>query len=68
MILTETTLNILSSRRNQITKTIDVIDLNGMKKVNISSDAEGNMVFKGGLEVMGTFDEGKCLKLNFKSG
>jgi len=67
MILTSTTLNILTSRRNQVTKTIDVIDLNQLKKIDLSTDKEGNMSYKGGLEIMGTFDEGKCIKLNFKS-
>jgi len=43
-VLTQNSLNILTSRRNQITKTLDVIDLNGMKKINQDSDAEGNLV------------------------
>lgn len=43
-VLTSRSINILSSRRNMITKTIDVIDLNNMDKVKIEADAEGNFV------------------------
>jgi len=53
-IMTPTTLNIISSRRNVITKTIDVIDLNLMNKIKIDNDPQGNMVYNGGLKSMGT--------------
>jgi len=43
-VLTSRSINILSSRRNMITKTIDVIDLNNMDKVKIDADADGNYV------------------------
>lgn len=48
-VLTSTTLNLLSSRRNQITKTVDVIDLNGVKDIT-TRDNGGEMVFTGGVE------------------
>jgi len=67
MVLTTTTLNILTSRRNQITKTIDVFDLRSIKPINKSVSKDGDEVYKGGLEVMGMFDEGKCIKLSFRS-
>lgn len=43
-VMTSSTINILSSRRNMITKTIDVIDLNTMDKIKLDVDGEGNMV------------------------
>jgi len=43
-VMTSSTINILSSRRNMITKTIDVIDLNTMDKIKLDMDQEGNMV------------------------
>jgi hypothetical protein len=43
MVLTNTTLNILSSRRNQITKTIDVIDIRGLAPISVNKDTEGNL-------------------------
>jgi len=43
-VMTSSTINILSSRRNMITKTIDVIDLNTMDKIKLDVDQEGNMV------------------------
>lgn len=67
-VLTSRSINILSSRRNMITKTIDVIDLNNMDKVTMDSDEDGNMVYKGGLQSMGVFDEGKCFQLLLKAG
>jgi len=67
-VLTSRSINILSSRRNMITKTIDVIDLNNMDKVTMDSDEDGNMVYKGGLQSMGVFDEGKCFQLVLKAG
>lgn len=68
MVLTQNSLNILSSRRNQITKTLDVIDLNGINRITQDSDAEGNLVYRGGIDYMGDFDEGKCIKLKLKNG
>jgi len=40
--MTQNTINILSSRRNQITKTIDVVDLNIINDINISTDGSDN--------------------------
>ena len=42
-VMTATTINILSSRRNMITKTLDVIDLNSIDKVKMDFDEEGNL-------------------------
>lgn len=44
MVMTSNTINILSSRRNMITKTVDVIDLNVVDKIKITPDQDGNMV------------------------
>lgn len=44
MVLTQNTLNILTSRRNQITKTLDVLDLNGVQDIKQDADADGNLV------------------------
>lgn len=51
--MTQTTLNILTSRRNQITKTVDVVDFNGLEAVKQDSDDQGNVVFRGGVDYMG---------------
>jgi len=66
-VLTTTTLNILSSRRNMITQTVSVIDLNIIDKISLIND-NGTESYKGGLEIMGDFDEGKCFKLNLNDG
>jgi len=42
-VMTSTTINILTSRRNMITKTIDVIDLNVVDKIKLEADKDGNM-------------------------
>lgn len=63
-----TTLNILTSRRNQITKTVDVLDIFNINPVSQIITKQGDLTFKGGIENLGTFDEGKCIKLNFKNG
>jgi len=62
------TLNILTSRRNQITRTIDVIDLMNVNPINETIDKQGELQYKGGLEMLGNFDEGKCIKLNMRNG
>jgi len=67
-VLTQNSLNILSSRRNQITKTEDVLDLNAVMEIKQATDAQGNEVFREGLEDMGEFDEGKCFRLKLKTG
>lgn len=66
-MLTTNTLNILSSRRNMITQTVNVLDLNIIDKIDLIND-NGNEAYKGGLEIMGDFDEGKCFKLNLNDG
>jgi len=68
MVLTTSTLNILTSRRNQITKTIDVLDLRNVNPITSSVSQSGDLIYRGGMEVLGKFDEGKCVKLNFRSG
>lgn len=68
MILTTSTLNVLTSRRNQITKTYDVLDLNIVKDINESVTQDGATFYKGGIISLGQFDEGICFKLNLKSG
>jgi len=68
MVLTTTTLNILSSRRNQITKTIDVIDIRGLNKISQTVTKDGDMNYKGGMEILGKFDEGTCFKIIAKTG
>jgi hypothetical protein len=45
-----------------------VIDIAGIKKIDQKSDNEGNLVYRGGLDYMGDFDEGKCFKLSLKNG
>jgi len=67
-VLTTRSINILSSRRNMITKTLDVIDLNIVSDITMGSDSDGNMVYQGGLVSMGVFDEGKCFQLLLKVG
>jgi len=67
MILTTSTLNVLTSRRNQITKTYDVLDLNIVKDINESIQGD-QTVYKGGIVSLGQFDEGMCFKLNLKNG
>jgi len=62
------TLNVLSSRRNQITRTIDVIDLMNVNDISQTTDQQGELQYKGGLEVLGQFDEGKCIKVNMRTG
>jgi hypothetical protein len=42
MVLTNTTLNVLTSRRNQITKTANVLDLRTIQNILISADDDGN--------------------------
>jgi hypothetical protein len=42
-VMTASTINILSSRRNMITKTLDVIDLNTIDNIKLDFDAEGNL-------------------------
>jgi len=44
MVLTMNTLNILTSRRNQITKTVDVIDIVNVSPITQSIDKLGNLV------------------------
>lgn len=68
MVLTNTTLNILTSRRNQITKTEDVIDIRGLNRIKQVITNAGDANFKGGLEILGNFDEGKCFKITSKTG
>jgi len=68
MILTTSTLNVLTSRRNQITKTWDVIDLNIVKDVYEDVLDDGSTSYKGGVVGLGQFDEGICFKLNLQSG
>jgi len=67
MILTTSTLNILTSRRNQILKTRDVIDLNIVKDIYEQPLDDGNMSYKGGIISLGQFDEGVCAKLNLRN-
>jgi len=43
-VMTSRTINILSSRRNMITKTIDVLDLNDISPVKMEFDKDGNLV------------------------
>ena len=43
MVLTQSTLNILTSRRNQITKTYDVLDLNIVKDVKEDEQSDGSI-------------------------
>jgi len=43
-VMTQDTINIISSRRDQITKTVDVIDLNSVKRINQNVDKEGNLI------------------------
>lgn len=66
--MTQNSFNILTSRRNQITKTEDVLDLNGTLAIKQVTDKTGEVVFNGGLEYMGEFDEGACFKLKLKTG
>lgn len=66
-VMTQNTINILSSRRNQITKTIDVIDLNILNDIDQSTDNHGDLVYTGGLGTMGMFDEGRCFQINLKN-
>jgi len=68
MVLTTTTLNILTSRRNQITKTIDVIDIRGLNKISQTITKEGDLNYKGGMEILGTFDEGTCFRIVSRTG
>lgn len=68
MVLTTTTLNILTSRRNQITKTEDVIDIRGLNRIKQVITNDGDANFKGGMEILGNFDEGKCFKITSKTG
>jgi len=42
--MTSNTINILTSRRNMIAKTIDVIDLNVVDKIKLEADKDGNQV------------------------
>lgn len=63
-----TTLNILTSRRNQITKTMDVIDIKNIRGITQHISSKGDLEYKGGLQVLGDFDEGRCIKLNMLSG
>jgi len=42
-VMTQDSLNILSSRRDQITKTVDVVDLNAVKRIDQAVDKEGNL-------------------------
>jgi len=41
--------------------------MRSIKPINKSVSKDGDEVYKGGLEVMGMFDEGKCIKLSFRS-
>lgn len=41
--MTLNTINILSSRRNQITKTVDVIDLNILNDIKMQDDPNGGI-------------------------
>lgn len=66
--MTSNTINILTSRRNMIAKTIDVIDLNVVDKIKLEADKDGNQVQNGGLVSMGVFDEGKCFQLTLTVG
>jgi len=50
-----------------ITQTVSVIDLNIIDKISLIND-NGTESYKGGLEIMGDFDEGKCFKLNLNDG
>lgn len=68
MVLTQSTLNILTSRRNQITKTFDVLDLNIVKDINEQESSDGSTSYAGGMQSMGEFDEGACFKLMLTSG
>jgi len=43
MVLTTSTLNILSSRRNQLTRTIDVLDLRNVNKIDTFVDKAGEL-------------------------
>lgn len=42
--------------------------MNGIQEIKQEVDADGNAVFRGGLDYMGDFDEGKCVKLKLKNG
>jgi len=43
MVLSRTSLNILTSRRNQITKTLDVIDIRGLAKIKMKTKDDNNV-------------------------
>lgn len=68
MVLTTSSLNILTSRRNQITKTVDVIDVRAIGKTSQAISKTNELEYKGGMEVLGNFDEGKCVKLTLRTG
>jgi len=48
--LTQNTFNILTSRRNQITKTEDVLDLPGVMEIKQGTSASGEVEFLNGME------------------
>jgi len=43
-VLTQNSFNVLTSRRNQITKTLNVLDLNGLQDITSQADDAGNQV------------------------
>ncbi len=57
--LTKESLFITSSRRNDIAKTVDVIQMDSLAPQLMSSS-----VLKGGVEDQGNFREGFCFKLD----
>jgi hypothetical protein len=62
-ILTDEYLNVVTSRYNDIAKTIDIAEIKSLFDVKQGNDGE----VKGGIEDLGNFQEGFCFSLRGKS-
>jgi hypothetical protein len=61
-------MNILSSRRNDLANTVDVIYYSDLKKLVGPTVKDGQEFYQGGVMKIGEFMEGFCFKLSLNKG
>jgi hypothetical protein len=68
MVVTRHSLNILKSRRNDLSQTQDVIFYSDLKKLEGPTMKDGIEFYSGGVQRIGEFTEGWCFKLSLNLG
>jgi hypothetical protein len=62
--LSDRSIHILSSRRNDYVKTVDIINIDDLFKQFVTKDENNQKIYRGGVSDEGTYDEGECIRLN----